>query len=439
MLGIGFSPALRRQRPTLVSVPPLYLAANLTRAAYAVDAISAEGNSRRESRAPFFLGGELTEIWLVYANWHLPLGNCAEVPTGNPVMLAAALELEGVTVEAPNASRAAPRRMEDGETFLAGPFRASDFGLDRFRPVADPLGPAAHFARTSMWADVGQKLPRSGQYLSEAPASRGHYSLAATHVHLTGPLAGANNGVAPSHIAVIGRPTPAAAANWRATLVIGDSVCEGQADASPYPAVARGGGYVARAHWNNGGRHLPLAQLGRHGGKLAHYRAGGAARRSMAAFATHALLAFGANDLFVLADANLASRQAALKAAWLADLDAEIAALRGAGIRHIRVAHVGPRTTSSDQWATSVNQSPQANWQADFVASVNAEIVSRVLNGKANAIDAAFDVNAHWGEGGGNAKWLVNGAANHPTGDGTHPNSALMASAGAGLAAAVAG
>ena len=223
MLGIGFSPALRRPRPFASSPPPppLRLAANLTRAAYAADTVSADDNRRRECRSPLFLGGEVTELWLVYANWYLPLGNCAEVPTGNPVTLAAAFECDDSTVEAANANRAAPHRLENGETFLAGPFRPADFGLASFKPSSDPLGPARHFARTSMWADVGGKLLRSGQYLSEAPASRAHGSLATTQVHLTGPFSNANNGSAPAPIAVLGRPAAAAAATWRATLAQG--------------------------------------------------------------------------------------------------------------------------------------------------------------------------------------------------------------------------
>jgi len=383
---------------------PLRVVANLTRANYAQDTTTA-GNEMRQVRAPHYVAQATREIWLVYATWWLDLGaGGREVANGNGVTLGAALEYNGTTVVAPNASAFA---MPDDTTFLAGPFKASAFGLSAF-----PAG-AAIFSRTVMTVTVGQKIPRAGQYLSEAPASRLNSAAGANQLSGTGLLTGQNNQPGPAPIMVIGRTLSPAVS----LMEIGDSIGEGQNDSNQFPSSNNAGGIYQRGAWN--ANKTAIAQIGRHGGQLSRLSNGtpaeGSRRRALYKYATHLIFHFGANDLF----------DPTTYASWKALLVAEIAIARAAGVKHITVAGISPRTSSTDSWATTANQSPQASWDPTKSATANADLAAR---GPGN--DAFFDVNVDFGDQGAAAKWVVTGAANFATPEGTHPQTAVVTPAG---------
>lgn len=382
--GIGISASSGWVEP----VNPLRIAANLTKPNSLADTTSS-GNEQRQSRLPHYFGGDLSEVWLVYGNWWLDIGATGkEQVTGNAVTLGAALEYNGVTVAAPNANG---YTLANDETFLAGPLLPAAFGVAKFTD-GDQF-----FSRSSATVTAGQKIPRSGQYASETPASRVSSAAGDTQwKDATGTMTGTvNNTFGP--IMVVGRYiTPA-----KAVFSIGDSLEEGQSDSSPYPNSANAGGYVARGAWN--ASKTSLALMGRAGAAISRHLVSGGAdvarRRALYRYATHGLIAYGANDLFNVDGTS-----------FLSTLAAEIVVMRAAGIKHITISAVAPRTVSTDKFITTANQSAQPLWDTTVIATVNAAIAAMVPG----TIDAVMDVNADWGDSGGAAKWVVNGVAFYP-------------------------
>lgn len=367
----------------------LRVVANLTRGNYASDT-TASGNEMRQARAPHYIAQAVSEIWLVYANWWLDIGaGGREVSNGNAVTLGAALEMNGITVVAPNASS---YTLADDETFLAGPFYPSQFGLTPSSTAGLQV-----FSRTVETVTVGQKITRSGQYLSEAPASRLSSAAGASQLSSTGAFTGANNQVGPAPIMILGRTVAPAVS----IITMGDSIEEGQNDTNQYPNASNGGGYLQRGAWN--ATKTAIAQLGRHGGTLSRLSNGtdGARRRALYRYASHAVIAFGANDLF---------GPASPVATFETNLAAEIALMRTAGIRYVAVSTVAPRTISTNKFTDATGQSQQTNWDPVNFSGVVNSYIAALTGGN----DAAFDVNADWGDSGANTKWVTNGSAFYP-------------------------
>lgn len=420
---------------TVQTAFPLRVSGNLTRGNYAADTTTS-GNEHRQTRAPSYLGATTTELWLVYTNWWLDLGaGGKETNTGNAVTLGAALEYNGTTVVAPNAGTGASAyTLADGETFLAGPFYPSSFGLTTF-----PKG-AQVFARTDMSVTVGQKVPRTGQYLSESPASRLTSAAGSSQLSGTGVLSGANNQNGPAPVMLIGRATGPTVA----IIEVGDSLGEGQADTSQYPNATNAGGYFQRGAWNASKTAFSL--LGRHGGSLSRINNGsdGVKRLALMQYATDVFIAFGANDLFYSTSQNAYTIFQNNLASFIEDV-------REQGVQRIMVSLVAPRTQSNNSFTDLAGQSPQGTsagvagyWDPAAVDGVNDFIVDLKTD---DVIEDYFDVNAYWGDGGGNAAWVTTGVAWYPIpspGDGagglggsyvngTHPTPALMNLAGQGM------
>lgn len=408
---------------------PLRIVANLTRGMYSSSAASSAADQLREARATHFLGGsDVTEIWLAYGNYWLDIGaGGTEVPMGNVVMLGSALEANGVTVLALNAGAGGiyypmPNFMG---IFLAGPFFPASFGLSVF-PAS-----MAFFSRTSMYANnIGEFTPTSGMTLSTIPASKRAGTIASSQLAATGVFSDPSAVNVGTPIAVLGRSVT----NEISVVTINDSIGEGFGDNGAYPQspLASGGGWIERGFANVNARNIPVAQLGRQGGQVSRFTTGGSQRRLMYAFATHLILAFGANDLFFSTAQNNYT-------IFQNNMLTEIARARAQGIRFIFTPHITPRTNSSDSFTTQVNQTPQGTpgvsgyWDPTQVAIINTWIDSLVTAG---TIDGTIDSNIYAGNAGQNINWVTaaaNNVAFYGTIDGTHPSPLVYGNWGTGL------
>jgi lysophospholipase L1-like esterase len=151
--------------------------------------------------------------------------------------------------------------------------------------------------------------------------------------------------------------------------------------------------------------------------------------------ATHGVLLIGTNDLN--GGASLATLQSRVIAVWKR--------MAAAGML-VRGATIPPRSTSTDNWATTVNQTTAAsnptrvqfnNWMRDGAPMLNGVAVGTGTNapgtvrfgetGHPLMANGFFDF-AEIAESATNSGlWKVNGTANWPTTDGVHWNSSIIA------------
>ncbi len=203
-------------------------------------------------------------------------------------------------------------------------------------------------------------------------------------------------------------------------LGLGDSITYGQGDTVPILVPGCYGasemGWFDRACANRFGS----VNLGTRGDKLSdfigtggQYRLGG----NIASYCTHCSLAYGRNDLAAGVSA----------ATFTAELVTEVAALNALGLK-VYVCTILPKTSSTDNWATLVNQ----NAGVDSVRVAINTNIRNGITGAAGFFDLCTPVESSLDSG----LWIVNGTAFYATGDGIHPSStsaALMATYAAPL------
>jgi lysophospholipase L1-like esterase len=223
-------------------------------------------------------------------------------------------------------------------------------------------------------------------------------------------------------------------------FVWGDSIAEGSGDSGAPPWGTYDQGWIRRGLNNQ----IPYVWAARSGTGVLNFNAN-AKRRGTAtlmAGCTHAIEAFGANDLGVT---TLATYQATRLDLW------NLMASRGI---KVFATTVTPRTDSTDSWATTTNQTTKA-WESSRVtfndwlrggaplvagAPVAVGTTDAVIAGQAGhplfgCIDTADAVESARNSG----FWRVNGSANYATADGLHPSPAahLLMAATVPLAAFV--
>lgn len=236
---------------------------------------------------------------------------------------------------------------------------------------------------------------------------------------------------------------------WAA--IFGDSIAAGSGDATQ-------GGWVLRGLGSSGTffqTALPVLQCALPGTTASEFAAdaldyfNGSIRRRQAGFgAPYAFLQYGTNDIF-----GSARTLAQLQIDNLAI--GQALALRGT---RVLVSTLTPRTTSTDSWATIANQTQLAAesvrqaynaWlRGGAPVTLSGGLATAVTVGTAGAVLAGMSGHPFWKVidpaayvevNASNALtlsggyWLVNGTANYPTTDGTHPTAAVAALAAAAV------
>ena len=188
----------------------------------------------------------------------------------------------------------------------------------------------------------------------------------------------------------------------RLFAAVGDSIINGQADS---PSMY---GYIDRAAVATS---TPILKVGRPGDTASNFAlsTGRFRRAAMIEGATDVFVAYGVNDL------NNGGRSAAQ---LQADLTAIYALLAGMGAR-VHAVTIGPRTTSSDSFATTVNQ--VATGSGGTVLPATLAAVNDWIRTKPTNVYDVYDFADLVMSARNSGLWAVDGTANKYTPDGTHP------------------
>jgi hypothetical protein len=211
--------------------------------------------------------------------------------------------------------------------------------------------------------------------------------------------------------------------NAVAIAIIGDSIADGTDDSPPER------GYIQRAV-EPYFAYVKMAMGGESAAGFIGTTAG--SRRDFCSYSTDAIYEYGVNDLV---SSTLAQLQASALAGWLG-----IPTVR----QNIWACMLTPRTTSTDLFATTVNQTFTTNagpaqtrglynaWLLDGAPMDDTFAPWRVLpTGTVTAVRAGsrghpltgvFNVAPYSAT---SDKWVVTGAANYATDDGTHPSTVI--------------
>lgn len=199
---------------------------------------------------------------------------------------------------------------------------------------------------------------------------------------------------------VLGVPVNPAAKVWAG---VGDSIVSGNGD------TYTGSGYISFF-----GRALVDADLvsnvkagcnfGYSGAVSTQWNSAPAAR-SMLKYATHMVEEYGTNG-------GAAVHQTASASIWSAG--------KAEGHKIIRTKLMAV-ATSTDSWATTVNQTKTAPWQP----AGERVLFNTWIDGQTANFDTLLDFASVATDGGDRYLWAVNGSANYATSDGTHPSSSM--------------
>ncbi len=205
---------------------------------------------------------------------------------------------------------------------------------------------------------------------------------------VTARAAGFNANFTYTPSAIIGRTTKHSA------FILGDSLPSGFSDVFMRADGSYGtaGGALNAYAWG---------QMVQWGGSPADYlAAAGPLQAELIQYATDVVGEFGANHLFDSDSAALTlANQAAIRALYPS--------------KRFHLTTITPKTTSTDNWATLVNQTVIAN-EAQLQA-YNAAVLANAM-GYAPPLDFASILESSLGSG----KWKVDGTANKYTGEGIH-------------------
>lgn len=201
----------------------------------------------------------------------------------------------------------------------------------------------------------------------------------------------------------------------RAIAIIGDSIADGSGDGTAPVPTDLGPGWFSRALVGSDGYPLASSIKATIASDRAQYAAAvNTLRRNAMAKATHVVIALGNNDVF----GSRTSTQIRDDLRTLATL------AKAQGASKVIMALVTPRTSSTDSWVTTANQTVVTNFGVSGLRdTVNAQIISDVTAGT-HDMDDYIDFSSVIEES-GTRKWLAN-----MTADGVHPNAtaaALMA------------
>lgn len=184
---------------------------------------------------------------------------------------------------------------------------------------------------------------------------------------------------------------------------IGDSILYGQNDVTTTLGSTTDRGFIARAMLTG---QVPYTKIGSGGDKTSGFKtwANSYNRRLLVPGATHAVVYIGINGLrqgdtaaSVIADLTIIYQ-------WLADLGIEVWACT-----------IGPRSTSTDSWATTVNQTPDTY-------NANRVTVNEWIRTTPAPLTGYFDVADTIESARNSGIWKVNGSAFYYTTDGLHPS-----------------
>lgn len=362
-------------------VPP-YLGQVATRTL--VPSSTATANKQFSTRRYMFARDDITSLQIVVPNWYVKTSvNGAETAQGGTLTVKAAIEYPEGTYTQVLFGGSASGSVSDGATIVSDAVvvtipRGAKFFLRMYAVFANGV----LFANGSNCVDTA-----NGDFSRYAASGLADVTMGGTSPSTVDT---ANTFTAAAVIAMTRRPS---------VYLLGDSLCAGTGDSvsdttgdngilarsvGPYAAYINGGcpsdrGYWAAANFTN--------------------------RAVLAGYCSHVICELGTNDFY--AGSRTSSQ-----------VKTSIESLRSlvGSSKPFFVTSITPRTTSTDSWATTANQTV-ATGNTNRV-TYNGLVRAGSIVGASGYFEIADVVESARDSG----KWAVNGAANWYTADGTHGN-----------------
>ena len=364
------------------------------------------------ARHLFVVGADCTSLALIFPNWILRSNNGVENQTQYEVV-EAAIEYNGTytavtfggsagVVVAPGANALSDEMPASGVSAAAFTKGSTGYTRHRIRITTPATDSLPNCGATRGTGSAGLKVDPT-----KVSFTRGVYSTSTfAYTMINGGVNGTDavsDGVQLAPI-VVGRHTGSAVGFW------GDSKTYGTGDTAVGATGALGLNRALFPDATLAANAKPGINFGCPGGVAsdATKAVAGSAVSSMTAlyaYLTHAVVGYGTNG-------NGTTEQTALT-----DLHTQI---RARGITPIIQRSLTPRTSSTDSWATTANQTLSAGWGVGSTAETYEAFMAAKVTTDANMTyytslgeRAATSGADYW-------KWLVNGTANYATSDGLH-------------------
>lgn len=364
------------------------------------------GKNAQVTRYPFIVAADCSQLVISSQGFGIS-GSASEFNVGNDYAIAEqSLEANGVVVPVLYGGGRSKTVIDGAVDVQSDPILPSSFGLSKFS------------YNDQIWIKTKLTLSATGLRLPYTPTRSdavaggqcSWYDTAATTVSSTDVtgvytiLSGAAfdsrlNGYRPI---ILGRPL----VDGRSFIAVGDSIAESFVDnGNPYPI--HGLAFVQRSMRDStGGDLLPCLNLARSASSSFAVSAGTKSKQ-LYKYARFGIDEYGTNNL------TASTLQPSLQLIW--------SDMRAAGVEKIIRTKFLPRTNTTDNWATTANQTYTGahgpgldaevmnNW---FATELSAGRIDYLV-GMDSISDLAF--------GGDRWKWRVNGTANYIASDTTHP------------------
>lgn len=381
-----------------------------------VSTASTDAGRCRMTRTVHKTGGKpLAELQLAHCAYYVdvpgsPVGSTAgtEITTSS-YSVEASIEMPGAPIPGPirvtyAASNTGTCPAGSG-LYLSDAVPASAFGLSSI-PADTTFYVKLHMvvALSATWSinNVLTLLSASGEDGYVAPSASA--SQVMTSGIFSAPSGGFTSTIRPPLLAILGKPY----GKMRSLIIMQTSIAEYQNDTLGNGPTS--GGFAARAAYSVNGHAMSWTKLARGGSDYQTIAASGVKRAALYPYADTYLMDGATNDVFF-------GTSAATIQGYYTTMFSRIIAARPDA--KIVLTNIVPRTTSTDSWATEVNQTPRTGFELNGVAdTVNTWLATQVGS---NGVVALVDVRASC-RGVDPNKWAVTGY----TTDGTHPSATAI-------------
>lgn len=344
-------------------------------------------NKQLMTRSPHYSRTDITSLQIVIPNWYVnPSSTHAEIGSGADATVTASIEYPENTFTqilfsgnaagtVPNASQllsdAVSVTIPNNTLFWVRIFWTSTAGVFSIPHDID-----------------GASRPGSGLEVAVSGL---------TDKTMGGTVTAADNEFSP--VAIIGTTTRPS------FVIVGDSIGLGDTSRETVGDISGDFGVVARSI----GPQYAYASYCQNGDQAEDIVASHTNRVALFAYASHLACEYGSNDLYTNSAAT-ATVQTLLQTIWgyMTALGAE---------KKVYQTTITPRTTSSDNWATTVNQAQVSGTINGRRTALN-DWIRGIPTGAHGYFDVADAVETSRNSG----LWVVTGVANAYTPDGIHPN-----------------
>lgn len=362
------------------------------------------------------IGADTPDLCLSFNNWFMDTGGVSTTGLSNVEIVEVALEKDDNSASAPfyfNSGADRAKTLAAGDADIQTDWLdASSLGLAKFS-----RGEAYWLKYNCQVATAGNKFvgtaegPNTGEQFwfflraSTTPSSvdtLGNFTYSGTT-----PGSASNPFMMPI---VLGHVSP----SEKVFVIAGDSIAYG-ANESATANTYYGIGYMQRS-LSQSDHSLPRASINiaRHSSQSTALVTANSLAKLMpyCAYGNTALVMYGTNDIYS-GGVSLATLQTRMGSVFTE--------LRTQGIETILVSHLMPRSTSTDSFATTANQTITTGWNTGETANLYNDWVDTLCGGDADYAFAPTSARDTVDP----LKWAVTGAANYATSDGLHPSTAI--------------